>query len=165
MMGQVADRIDQIETATIGGPAEWRPKEVALNDVSVLERCENATGGCNRIAQIERDHRASPVLRGEVCVTPGATAGVENELVAEKVGLNRIDPVEELGFELRVLSVVMRPLPAEGVCSLLFEGGKVGRHEARDAFTDEPAVAGTATQLCVFDLPGACGTCERKRCT
>src|SRR5262249_41813527 len=143
-IGQVvedADRVDEVEAAALLGWAKRQSKEVALDDLHRLERAQNVSCGLDGAAEVEADDAPCPVLRCEEAVPPGPVAGVQHELVAERLRLERAHPVEKLPLKLWMLIREVCPLRAERVCGARLELGHVGRHEAWDVALDRPVLA------------------------
>ena len=88
-MVEDADRVDEVEAATLGRIAERQPQQVALHDVHVVERREVRARGLDGAAQVEGDDLAGAEPGGEVRVPAGAAAGVEHALAREERAVDR----------------------------------------------------------------------------
>ena len=135
---------------------ERRVEDVALDDVDVRPSADEPLRALDAEAQIHGDHVARAPLGGEVRVPPEPAARVEDNLVAEVVRAERLDPVEQLTLRLGMDLDEVLPLPAEGALNLLLGSRELGREQARDAPFDRVAGrAAPAGELAALDVGGA----------
>src|SRR5439155_27391355 len=112
-MVENSDRIDEVERSAFFAPREGRMVDVALDDVCVGQLADVGISSVDRIAKVHGDDLPGSVPARVVSVAAVPAAGVEHYLVSEEIGLDRIDPIEELRLVLVVELDELFPLPPE----------------------------------------------------
>ena len=113
----------RVEPSSCGGRPERWAQKITLNDLDILELAQVLPGCVDRNAEVECDDLSRAVRGREVRVPAGAATGVEDTFALEELRLQRVDPVEELRFELRMHLREVLPLPSEGRRGSLLDGG------------------------------------------
>ena len=150
---QDTDRIDEIERAGTVSPGKRRVVDVALHHVCVRHLAHVCVGGLDRIAEVHPDDFPRSIPRGIEGVPAVATARVKDDLVPKKIGLDGIDPVEELGLVLVVHLDELLPLPPESGRRPFDHRREARWQQARyPAANREQRRAGLAHQLASDDL-------------
>src|SRR5712691_10040452 len=161
-MVQDPDRVDEVEGSAVVRPRERRVVDVALDDVHVGHLSKVGVRGFDGIAQVHGHDLSRTVLPGVVGVPTVPATCVEHDLVAKEVGLNGMDPVEELRLVLVVELDELLPLPAESRGRPLDDRRQARGQQPRDAVAHgEPRGAGKADELARLDLAFAFGVGHR----
>src|ERR1044072_3448350 len=140
-MVQHTDRVDEVEATSFGRCAEGWTQQVALDDLNVVEVGEVLVSRLHGGAQVERDDLARSVLRSELSMAARPAACIEDSFAAEGPRLERMNPIEELPFQLKRELGEVLPLPTDRCGSLRLLVHQVRRDKARNRTADRPAVA------------------------
>ena len=128
-MMQDADRVDEIEAAAPSAGRSGGRRRSPCTTWTLSSAARLRARRLDGSTQVECDDLPGAKTVGEVGVPPGPAAGIEDPLAVEEVPIDRIEPVEELGFELGVELGEVLPLPAERGCGLRAAAarGRAGR--------------------------------------
>src|SRR5215813_7141387 len=150
---QHPDRVGEVERTAIWGALEWWIVDVRLHDVSVRKPPEVAERRLDCSREVDADNLASAILCCEVGVASDSASRVEHHFPLEELGLEWVDPVQELLLVLRMHLYIVRPLPAKRARSLHLLRREIRGEQAWDsAIHRVTATAGPALQPGLHDF-------------
>ena len=92
---------------------EWQVEDVGLHNVRIRKMARGRECRFDRVAEIDADDVAGAELRGELRMTPFATAAFQHNFIFEELSIDGSNPTEKLLLITLVCLREVLPLPTE----------------------------------------------------